>query len=264
MPQNFFITGHPKVGKTTLLRDIISELKNKGLRVGGFISPEEQHHGTRTAFYVKDIESGKIETLASVDGDGPKISKYHVNVKSFESIAIQAMERADTYDVFVIDEIGRMEMESEKFVQLLDGILESEVPLIATVHQEYVETYCSSGEIFELDESNRGVIRFDILRRAEETFNKKKQNAKYTKKKVIEPEMEQKKSDEQTVKKSGKEKIQGKSKTVEKKREVKRTEQKKPEEESEEEPEEKRGKQKKKPASSKKNLVEHLKELFRG
>ena len=63
MPRNYFITGMPKAGKTALLRRLIKALKAKGLRVGGLISPEERHHGTRTGFYVKDVASGKIARL---------------------------------------------------------------------------------------------------------------------------------------------------------------------------------------------------------
>ncbi|MFN7991205.1 MAG: nucleoside-triphosphatase [Candidatus Micrarchaeia archaeon] len=173
MPQNYFITGQPKAGKTTLLKDLVKELKSDGLKVGGFISPEERHSGTRTAFQVMDIDSGKKAGLADVKGDGPKVSKYHVDVKSFESIAVPSMERFESYDVFVIDEIGAMEMKSSRFSKLLDRILESETPLIATLNDQFVDIFGGSGEVVALDEDNRQAVYLRLLRKAKESIKRK-------------------------------------------------------------------------------------------
>lgn len=172
MPQNYFITGEPKAGKTTLLKDLIKELRKGGLKVGGFVSPDERHHGTRTAFYVMDVESGKREMLASVDGDGPKVSKYHVDVRAFESIAVPAMERVDSYDVFIIDEIGRMELKSQRFNRLLDKVFESPTPVIATLHRDYVDRYRVSGDVVRLTVANRNSTYYSLLRSAKKSLKK--------------------------------------------------------------------------------------------
>ena len=155
MPQNFFITGLPKSGKTTVLSRIVADLRSHGLRVGGFISPEEKTHGTRTGFYVKDTDSGEISLLADVDANGPRVSKYHVDVKSFEDIALPSLRRFKDYDVIVIDEIGRMELKSQKFSEALDRVLESSTPLIASLHSDYVDRYGQSGEVIFLEDNNR-------------------------------------------------------------------------------------------------------------
>ncbi len=165
MPQNFFITGMPKSGKTTLLSRIAEELKSHGLRVGGFISPEEKTHGTRTGFYVRDIESGEIGLLADVNADGPKVSKYHVDIKSFENVVLPALRKFDRYDVVVIDEIGRMELKSGKFSELLDRLLESPTPLIASLHNDFVERYGQSGEVIFLEEGNREGVYNELVQR---------------------------------------------------------------------------------------------------
>ncbi len=177
MPRNFFITGQPKSGKTTLLKELVAELKKGGLRVGGFVSPEERHHGTRTAFRVMDVQSGKVAELANVKGDGPKVSKYHVDVRSFESIAVPAMEGFDQYDVFVIDEIGVMEMKSRQFARLLDRIIESDTPLIAALHEQFVDKFGNSGEILELDPDSRGEVFEKLLEEARGSITKKERKA---------------------------------------------------------------------------------------
>lgn len=173
MPQNFFVTGMPKSGKTTLLMTIVRELKRRGLKVGGLISPDEKHHGTRTAFYVVDLATGKQGILASVDGDGPKVSKYHVDVKSFESVAVPALSASRGYDVVVIDEIGAMELESSRFRELVDRLLDSPTPLIASLHRDCVDKYGSYGEVMTLTSDNHEQVRFALMGRVKEAIGPK-------------------------------------------------------------------------------------------
>ena len=165
MPQNFFIIGQPKTGKTSLLKELVKELRKNGLSVGGFISPEERHHGTRTAFYVTEVVAGKTAMLANVKGDGPKVSKYHVNVPSFESIAMPVMKTAESYDVVIIDEIGLMELKSGKFSDALDSLLESHTPIIASLQSDLVNRYGITGEIIELNDNNREQVFRELLQK---------------------------------------------------------------------------------------------------
>ncbi len=163
MPQNYFVTGLPKAGKTVLLRRLIKALKARGLKVGGLISPEEKHHGTTMGFYVKDIISGRIARLADLDSDGPKVSKYHVDVKSFESVAVPAMEGFEGYDVIVIDEVGPMELKSVKFADLLDRILDSDTPVIASLHENLAPRYAVNGDVVLLAENNHEAVYDELL-----------------------------------------------------------------------------------------------------
>lgn len=237
MPNNFFITGLPKAGKTTLLRKLIEEMKEKGIKVGGFISPEEKIHGTRTGFKVEDIESGKRATLAAVDIDGPRVSKYHVNIKSFEWLAVPILRNAEKYDVIVIDEIGRMEMKSTKFGNLLADLLESQTPLIASLHRDYIEDYKVWGEVMILTPSNRGRVYLDLLRgadgykrpkKAKKKAVKKKKKPKKAKKKVAKKKAKPKKK---ITKKKAKKKPKKKKPGKPKKRKPKKPKRKEEEEE---------------------------------
>jgi len=207
MSQNFLITGMPKTGKTRLLREIIDELRRRGLKVGGFISPEETRHGTRTAFHVVDVDSGRTGMLASVDGDGPKVSKYHVDIRSFETVVVPCMECFDRYDVFIVDEIGRMEMKSRKFSWMLDRLLESDTPFIATVHRDYVKRYGAYGEVFTLQGNNRERVYTRIIRRAKEGLKKKAPKKPVKKKKKPVREKPSKKTPKKRKAKPAKKKL---------------------------------------------------------
>ncbi len=164
MPQNYFLTGLPKAGKTTVLWKLVKELKKDGIKVGGFVSPEETHHGTRNAFHVVDIDSGKEGMLADVKGDGPKVGKYHVDLRSFESVVLPAMNSCKKYDVFFIDEIGSMEMKSKKFAEALDSVLESHVPLIASLNSKYEGKFAALGEVVEVKPRTREIVHKKLLK----------------------------------------------------------------------------------------------------
>jgi nucleoside-triphosphatase len=163
MPNNYFVSGMPKSGKTTLLRKLVDKMRAHGLRVGGFITPDAKSHGARTGFVVEDLETGMKETLAATGIDGPKVAKYHVDVRAFESLAVPILRRASRYDVMVIDEIGRMEMKSTKFGELLADLLESDTPLVASLHRDYIEDYGAWGEVQMLTPSNRGELYLNLL-----------------------------------------------------------------------------------------------------
>ncbi len=182
MPLNFFITGLPKSGKTTVLSRIVETLKSHGLRVGGFISPEEKTHGTRTGFYVQDIDSGEMGLLADVNANGPKVSKYHVDVKSFEDIALPSLRRFNDYDVIIIDEIGRMELKSQKFSEALDMVLESTTPLIASLHSDFVDRYSQYGEVIFLEYNNREAAYRELVEKIKAIGKKPKAAKKAGKK----------------------------------------------------------------------------------
>ena len=174
MPQNIFITGVPKSGKTTLLEKLANELTSRDLKVCGFVSPDEKHSGKRTKFYVKDIRTGKNAILADINGDGPKVNKYKVNIKSFESICIPALEDFENCDVVIIDEIGLMESKSNKFLDLLDQILESNIPLVAILHNNLTDKYGVNGQIYYLTEDNRSELMEELLEKIRSM--KKKEN----------------------------------------------------------------------------------------
>ncbi|WP_345025170.1 nucleoside-triphosphatase [Actinomadura keratinilytica] len=63
----------------------------------------------------------------------PRVGRYHVNVSTFEQIALPALDCAAAHaDVIVVDEIGRMELFSDAFVSRLEKLLASPHPLVAT------------------------------------------------------------------------------------------------------------------------------------
>ncbi|OGL41722.1 MAG: hypothetical protein A2161_02540 [Candidatus Schekmanbacteria bacterium RBG_13_48_7] len=66
--------------------------------------------------------------------NGPQVGKYKVDIQGFEQIVLPELNRKSSdVDVFLIDEIGKMECFSQKFVDAILRILDDNVPVVATV-----------------------------------------------------------------------------------------------------------------------------------
>lgn len=136
MTSKIFVTGRPGIGKTTLVFKVSNNLKERGVRVGGIVTLEVRSEGVRTGFKIVDLESGAETQLASISSAvGPRVGKYLVHVENLDAFATGSINRAlERCDVVVIDEIGPMELKSQKFVDAVKRALSSGKPLLATLH----------------------------------------------------------------------------------------------------------------------------------
>lgn len=124
------------MGKTTVLTRTVGVLKKQGHSVGGMLSSEVRESGVRVGFEILDVASNSRGWLAQVNlKGGPQLGKYRVNVADLNSVGVQAITQAvGTCEVVVIDEIGPMELFSEKFKEAVRQALESRKLVIAVMH----------------------------------------------------------------------------------------------------------------------------------
>jgi nucleoside-triphosphatase len=134
--RSFLLTGAPGIGKTTVIIKIIEDLKEEGVSVGGMISKEAREGSTRVGFELIDLINGKHGWLAHINQKrGPQVGKYRVNMGDLENIGAKTIvEAIEKCSVVVIDEIGPMELYSEKFKTAVRQALESRKPVLAVVH----------------------------------------------------------------------------------------------------------------------------------
>ena len=151
------MTGPPRCGKTTVLLKVVSELRRRGLRVGGITTPEVREGGRRVGFRVLDIYTGESGRLAWAGLRSRfRVGRYGVDVEDFERVAVPALERAvRECDVVCVDEIGRMELYSRRFEKALAEVLESGKPFVATLHRALVGRYGGLGELIWVTPENR-------------------------------------------------------------------------------------------------------------
>lgn len=171
------LTGSPGVGKTTVLTKAVSILKEKGYGVGGMISREARENGVRVGFEIIDLSSEKRGWLAHVNQKtGPQVGKYRVNLEDLENIGAQAINYAvENCDVVAIDEVGPMELFSEKFKDATRRALESTKLVIAVVHGKAQDKLISDAknmkeaETFTVTTENRDKLGKIIAEKALET-----------------------------------------------------------------------------------------------
>jgi len=161
--------GQPGCGKTTVLIRIAELLNEK--RIAGFTTREIRSGGERTGFSIRTF--GGVEgVLSSVRfASGPRVGRYRVDVAGFEKIVLPELVRpAVEIDLFLIDEIGKMECFSKGFVEAVGKILDSRTPLAATVALRgggfIAETKARSDvEIIEVTRANRDALPGEIADR---------------------------------------------------------------------------------------------------
>ncbi|XP_072031593.1 cancer-related nucleoside-triphosphatase homolog isoform X2 [Amphiura filiformis] len=125
--RHIFVTGQPGVGKTTLVMQTVEQLKASGVEVHGFYTEEVRDGGRRIGFDVVTMD-GMRGPLARVSSSGgPRVGQYAVNLRSFEQLALPRVEPKSgsrgTLPVYVIDEVGKMELFSQGFVQSVRRLL---------------------------------------------------------------------------------------------------------------------------------------------
>jgi nucleoside-triphosphatase len=125
-----FLTGLPGCGKTTVVRKVADLLR--GCASGFYTEEVRDDQGQRIGFGVISLDGKRGELAHKGPGIGPRVGSYLVNVKDFERIALPSLA-VEAGRVLLIDEIGKMECCSEKFVRRVEKVFEAEISILATI-----------------------------------------------------------------------------------------------------------------------------------
>jgi nucleoside-triphosphatase len=161
MGRAVLLTGHPGSGKTTAIQKVVAKLS---WEAGGFYTQEIRESGRRLGFKIITLD-GKEAVLAHVDVPGqPRVSKYGVDINALDRIGVESIgEAVEGKSLVVVDEIGPMEMLSDRFRQAVLEALESDVPLLGSVVQRstpFTDTIKARPDVqvVELRRDNRNII----------------------------------------------------------------------------------------------------------
>ncbi len=155
-----FVTGPPGIGKTTLLARVADRLKAAGLRVGGFITLEVREKGRRIGFGVLDLLTGARAPLARVGGGEPRVGRYALKEDGLVLARVSLLHALREDDVILLDEIGPMELKDEPLAAAIEAALESEKPLVASVHAKSTHPLAAAARktAIRLNEGNRDAL----------------------------------------------------------------------------------------------------------
>jgi len=154
------LTGLPGCGKTTLIKTVVELLKQP---VNGFFTNEIKQHGRRVGFEVKSFSQPVRQgVLAHIDIRSKyRVGQYGVDIETFESIVLPEIQLGlQVKNLLVIDEIGKMELFSSRFKDMLLTIFDSPTPLLATISYK-PQPFCdrlksySDVDLIVVDKSNR-------------------------------------------------------------------------------------------------------------
>ncbi len=127
------LTGPPQCGKTTVVRRVVDRFPG---RAAGFYTREVRAAGRRVGFEIVTLD-GKVAWLSHVDFPGPhRVGKYGVDLEGLHRVALPAMEPTPGLELIVVDEVGKMECLSPRFVAAMERLWGAPVALLVTVAQK--------------------------------------------------------------------------------------------------------------------------------
>ena len=133
----FLLTGNPGVGKTTLVHKIVARWRGP---VAGFTTEEVRPDARRQGFKLITLD-GQSTVIAGTDVHTKhRLGRINVDVDAIERVGVPALERAlEMSGLVIIDEIGKPELLSGAFIDVLHRIVESDQPVVATLMLGYHE-----------------------------------------------------------------------------------------------------------------------------
>ena len=157
------ITGMPGIGKTTVIRRVADELRVEEIR--GFYTEEVREEGERLGFRLVGFE-GTAHVIAHVDfPKRQRVGKYGVDVHALDS-AMPLLRPDPVASVYLVDEIGKMECLSERFVAAMRALIAGSTPIIATIGARgdgLIAEVKRERELWELTYANRDAMPGRVL-----------------------------------------------------------------------------------------------------
>jgi nucleoside-triphosphatase len=164
---NILLTGHPGVGKTTIILKLIEKLK---IPAGGFYTEEIRENNLRMGFAVATLSGFKGVLAHRNFKSRYKVGHYGVGVYTLNRIGVKEIQMClMEKKLIVIDEIGKMELLSPQFQAVVEKALDGDNPVLGTVtlaRHPFVQkiTERSDVKITEVTKENRDQVFKALLK----------------------------------------------------------------------------------------------------
>jgi nucleoside-triphosphatase len=158
------IQSKPRTGETTLITEIINHLNINWV---GFYTREIRKGKERTGFKIVDM-NGEEKIFAHIDIKSTyRVGKYGVNIEVLEEV-VDKIKKIQNPKIYIIDEIGKMELYSQKFKNFVTEVFNSSTPVVVTMKFQ-PDKFCNkllthpSCLIFNLEKGNYDQVKEEII-----------------------------------------------------------------------------------------------------
>jgi len=177
--KNILITGYPGVGKTTLIKKLIEKLKD--FKAIGFYTTEIKEEGARKGFELISLKDKKKLLSHTKIKSHYRVGKYGVDIKGFEEFLEAILLEEINPELYIIDEIGKMECFSLKFRMFLKEILDSPKVVLATIALKGDGLIAEikerpDVELFKITQKNRDTLFLEVLKEIKSLLVEKRPN----------------------------------------------------------------------------------------
>lgn len=169
--KHVFLTGRIQVGKSTLLRSVLSDLRKMqgvNLEYDGFITYFDDRQNDTRNLCMERISSDK--TIESVR----KIILHFENripqmqTLAYETEGVSLLDSLDTEKLLIFDECGKFEKNSVQFLKRIKNILNSDTHVFGVLRKddsiEWLQEIAGREDVcvIEVTEENRTVLKEDV------------------------------------------------------------------------------------------------------
>jgi len=166
------ITGLPGSGKTYTLLRVIDMLRDEEIIIGGMIDETLTDGKRKIGLTVRNVLTGETQVFGDTNVESKiMIGKIGVDLVKFEEISVKAIRTACAEcDIIVIDEIGRVEVESQAFIDAVKEALDVDKPMLITLHKKSRNPLLQDirrrddVRILEVTPTNRNLLPYKIVR----------------------------------------------------------------------------------------------------
>ncbi len=129
--KNILLTGLPGIGKTTIIKKIVERHKD---RCAGFYTEEIREHNIRIGFRLLTLSGQDCMMAHKNIKSHYKVGRYGVNLECIENIGVHAIKKGIVENkIIIIDEIGKMELYSKEFRDVVIEAFNSKCNVLATI-----------------------------------------------------------------------------------------------------------------------------------
>jgi len=129
------ISGKQRQGKTTFLKEVITQLEKENISFDGIIAEGIDHNSKREGFNLIHLKTHKSYSLATTTptANFSQYGRFYFDKAVFAKI--NGLLRNTTANFIIIDEVGPLEIQDKGWASAIEKLLEMNIPMIWVVRK---------------------------------------------------------------------------------------------------------------------------------